>query len=71
MTADTNVIIASRLGVLCLPRSLVHASANNKALVKIWNGVETESREVATGLRGDANIEIVSGIEEGEQVVVQ
>jgi RND family efflux transporter MFP subunit len=71
MTADTNVVIASRPEVLCLPRSVVHASADNKAMVQVWNGTGTESREVKTGLRGDANIEILSGLEEGEQVVVQ
>ena len=71
MTADANVIIASRPQVLCLPRSLVHTSSQNKAVVQVWNGQTTESRQVTTGLRGDANIEIVSGLEEGEQVVVQ
>ncbi len=71
MTADANVIIASRPHVLCLPRSLVHASAENKAVVQVWDGQKTEARQVTTGLRGDANIEIVSGLEEGEQVVVQ
>jgi multidrug efflux pump subunit AcrA (membrane-fusion protein) len=49
----------------------VHASADNKAIVQVWNGTATESREITTGLRGDANIEIVSGLQEGEQVVVQ
>lgn len=71
MTADTNVTIESRPGVLCLPRSVVHASADNKAEVQVWNGAATESRQVTTGLRGDANIEILSGLGEGEQVVVR
>ncbi len=71
MTADANVIIASRPQVLCLPRSLVHASAENKAIVQVWDGQKTESRQITTGLRGDANIEIISGVKEGEQVVVQ
>ena len=71
MTADTNVTIASRQGVLCLPRSVVHASADNKAELQVWNGLGTETREVTTGLRGDSNIEILSGLEEGEKVVVR
>ncbi len=71
MTVDSNVTIASRMGVLCLPRSVVHASAENKAQLQVWNGTSTESREVATGLRGDSNVEIVSGLQEGEQVVVR
>jgi len=71
MTVDTNVTITSRPGVLCLPRSVVHASGNDKAVVQVWNGSSTESREVQVGLRGDSNIEIVSGLTEGEQVVVR
>jgi len=71
MTVDSNVTIASRPGVLCLPRSVVHASGNDKAVVQVWNGSSTESRDVTIGLRGDSNLEIVSGLAEGEQVVVR
>lgn len=71
MTVDSNVTIASRPAVLCLPRSLVHASGNDKAIVQVWNGTSTESRDVKVGLRGDSNIEIVSGLKEGDQVVVR
>ncbi len=71
MTVDTNITIASRPGVLCLPRSVVHASGGNTALLQVWNGATTENRKVTIGLRGDSNIEIVSGLKEGEQVVVR
>jgi HlyD family secretion protein len=71
MTVDSNVTIASRSGVVCLPRSLVHASGNDKAAIQVWNGTSTESRTVTVGLRGDSNIEIVSGLKEGDQVVVR
>jgi macrolide-specific efflux system membrane fusion protein len=71
MTVDTSVTIASRTGVLCLPRSVVHASSDNRAVLQVWNGAGTESREVTVGLRGDADVEIVSGLEEGDQVVVR
>jgi len=71
MTVDTNVTIASRPGVQCLPRSVVRASGNDKAILQVWNGSSTESREVEVGLRGDSNIEIISGLTEGEQVVVR
>jgi HlyD family secretion protein len=71
MTVDTNVTIARRAGVLCLPRSVVRASGTDKAIVQVWNGSSTESRDVTVGLRGDSNVEIVSGLTEGEQVVVR
>ena len=71
MTVDTNVTIASRPGVLCLPRGLVHASGNDKAVLQVWDGSATESREVQVGLRGDLNVEIISGLTEGEQVLLR
>jgi multidrug efflux pump subunit AcrA (membrane-fusion protein) len=71
MTIDTNVTIASRQGALCLPRSVVHASGNNKVVLQVWNGTQTENRDVKIGLRGDSNVEIVSGLTEGDQVVVK
>lgn len=71
MTADATVTIVSREGVLCLPRSVVRTSGDNKAMLQVWNGTETQTREVTTGLRGDTSVEIISGLEEGEQVVVE
>ena len=71
MTVDSNVTIASRQGVLCLPRSVVHASGSNKVILQVWNGTSTENRDVTIGLRGDSNVEIVSGLSQGDQVVVK
>lgn len=78
MTVDSNVTITSRVGVLCLPRNVVHTSGNNKAILQVWDpnnagagGSSRENREVTVGLRGDSSVEIVSGLKEGEQVVVK
>jgi len=71
MTADANVTIENHAGVLCLPRSIVHASGGDTAVLQVWTGTSTEERKVMTGLRGDANVEIVSGLQEGELVVVK
>jgi multidrug efflux pump subunit AcrA (membrane-fusion protein) len=37
----------------------------------VWNGSQTETREVVVGLRGDAFVEILSGLKENEQVVTK
>lgn len=71
MTSDASVTIARRVDVLCLPRAVVRASGEGKANLKVWDGVQTENRSVSVGLRGDAFVEILSGLKEHEKVVTQ
>ena len=73
MTVDAKVSVAQRSNVLRLPRALVHARANNTADVQVWNPArrQTENRTITVGLRGDQNVEVVSGLSEGELVVSQ
>jgi RND family efflux transporter MFP subunit len=71
MTVDAAVFIAQRTQVLCLPRAIVHAASGNTVTVKVWDGVKTEDRQIEIGLRGDVYLEILSGLEEGEQVVTR
>lgn len=71
MTADTAITIAKRENVLCLPRAVVRASGGDTSVVKIWNGIAVEEKQITLGLRGDAFVEILSGLNEGEQVVIQ
>lgn len=71
MTADAAITIEKRTGVLCLPRSVVRASGVDEVSVKVWNGQAVEERTLTIGLRGDSDVEIVSGLSEGEQVVIQ
>ncbi len=69
MTVDSAIIIAHRQQVLCLPRALVRASSGDAVIVSVWNGLNSEEREIKLGLRGDVYADIVSGLTEGEQVV--
>jgi multidrug efflux pump subunit AcrA (membrane-fusion protein) len=71
MSADTTIVLEQRENVLCLPRGVVRSSGDNKAVVQVWNGLITEKRTLTVGLRGDKNVEILSGIAEGEKVVVK
>jgi multidrug efflux pump subunit AcrA (membrane-fusion protein) len=71
MTADASIITAQVKNVLCMPRSVVRASAGNTTTVKVWTGTQEENREIQVGLRGDTNIEIKSGLSKGDQVVAQ
>jgi hypothetical protein len=71
MTADASIVIARQSNVLCLPRAVVRALGGNKTRVMVWDGSQAESREIELGLRGDAYIEIISGLNEGEQVITR
>jgi membrane fusion protein, macrolide-specific efflux system len=71
MTSDTAITIAKHEGVLCLPRAIVRASGSDKSSVRVWNGVESVTKEITLGLRGDTYVEITSGLSEGEQVVTR
>ena len=71
MTSDTAITIAKHAGVLCLPRAVVRASSGNTTTVKVWDGVDETTRDITIGLRGDTYVEIVSGLDEGEQVVTR
>jgi RND family efflux transporter MFP subunit len=69
MTVDGSVLIAKRSNVLRLPRALVHARADGSAQIQVWVNGTIETRTIKTGLRGDQYIEIVSGVNEGDQVI--
>jgi HlyD family secretion protein len=71
MTVDSSIVIDSRYTVLRLPRALVRARSDGTATIEIWTGAETEERSVRTGLRGDSYVEILEGLQAGEQVVTQ
>ncbi len=71
MTADASITITKRENVLCLPRSIVRASGVNEVTLKVWVNQTEETREVMVGLRGDSDVEILSGLNEGDLVVIQ
>lgn len=71
MTADADIIVAERKGVLTLPRRTLRARANTTVSVPVLQGGQTITRSVKIGLVGDLNVEILSGLQEGDQVVTQ
>jgi HlyD family secretion protein len=71
MSADASVTIAERKGVLCLPRALAQAAADGTANLEVWDGAQKQKRVIEVGLRGDTNVEILSGLKEGELVIAR
>jgi len=70
MTANINIQSAKKDNVIALPqRALIRE--DGKKYVRVLRGEAIERVEVETGLQGsDGNIEILSGIEEGDKVIV-
>ncbi|MCL4394466.1 MAG: efflux RND transporter periplasmic adaptor subunit, partial [Chloroflexi bacterium] len=67
-TADADIIVAERQNVLTLPRRSIRATANATVSVNVLERGQTVSRNVEIGVVGDLNVEIVSGLQEGDQV---
>jgi len=70
MTADIVIKVASRDNVLVIPKTAIEKK-DDKSLVKVLKGENFGEREIKIGLIGsDDNVEIISGLEEGEKVVI-
>ncbi len=71
MSADAAIVIAGNKGVLCLPRAVIRAASGDSVSVKLWDGAKSVNQQIKLGLRGDAMIEIVSGLKLGDLVVTK
>ena len=71
MTADAALIIDRVEDALRLPKALLRFMGSDGAEVQVWHEGAAETRMVQVGLRGDVYVEIVGGLQEGEEVVGQ
>ncbi len=71
MTADIAIKTAFREDVLVIPEDAIQ-ERDDKFIVQIFKDGEIQEREIEIGLKGeDGRVEIISGLEQGEQVVVK
>ncbi len=72
MTGDAEIDTGLRPNVVSVPLRSVIRSGTGQSIVRVLNADETVTdKNVTTGMEGtDGNIEIVSGLKEGETVVV-
>ena len=69
MTANIDVKSANRENVIAVPQRAI-IRKNGDQFVRILNGEDFEEVKVETGLRSsDGNIEIISGVSEGDKVI--
>lgn len=69
MTADIVIETNKKENVLVVSKKAVN-KVNNKKIVKVFKEGKIEEREIEIGLEGDDSVEIISGLEEGEEVIV-
>lgn len=72
MTAEVTIVLADAKNVLTLPSGLVtHKGRDGKTVVMVYDPATEQERPtpVEVGLNNNINAEIVSGLNEGEQVV--
>ncbi len=71
MTANLDILTNQKVGVLSLPSRSVYSTGDKKFVKNVDFTNKTTEKEVQTGIRGvDGFIEIISGLNEGDKVVV-
>lgn len=71
MTAQVSLLISEAKNVLLIPAAAVTTTADNRQEVLVINasGIP-EPREISTGITNNIDIQILSGLQEGEEVVI-
>lgn len=70
MSTDVTIVIASKDDAIVVPLSAVE-TVRDRSIVKVLENGAPVVREVTTGIGNDTMIEIVSGIEEGDRIVIK
>ena len=71
MTADVAIVTALKENVLIVPEDAIQKK-DDKLMVQVLKSGIIEEREIEIGLEGSNDVvEVVSGLEEGEEVVVE
>jgi len=68
MTANIDFVLEEKEEILTIPM-IALKSENGKYLVKIKSGETLKEIEVITGIQGESDIEIISGLKEGDIVI--
>jgi HlyD family secretion protein len=69
MTANLTIAVDQKTGVLVVPARAVRTQGNQKVVTVLSNG-QTKTVTVKTGLSDDTSIEITSGLQAGDVVVL-
>ena len=70
LSATVNILVQEKDNILMVPSRAISRQGRNSTVQKI-NGTTTETVTVQTGITDSTNTEIVSGLNEGDQVLIQ
>jgi HlyD family secretion protein len=71
MSASADIVSARHAGVLTIPSRAITTNSQGQTVVKVTAGGKTQERAVVVGLDDGIKAEIVSGLSEGEMVIVE
>ncbi len=69
MTVSVEIEVAKKDDALVLPRDVVRDLATDAPWVLVVDGAHAQKRSVTLGLRGDASVEVASGLEPDARVI--
>jgi RND family efflux transporter MFP subunit len=70
MSATAEVVVERRDNVLLIPNTVIQGTLQNPKVVVLVDGQQEEQRYITLGLSDGTNTEVLSGLEEGERVVL-
>lgn len=69
MTVNANIQVAKKENVLLVPNRAIRA-LNSRRVVSVYDGTALHDSELKLGLSNEQETEVISGLEEGQRVVV-
>jgi HlyD family secretion protein len=70
MNASANIVVQQRENVLLIPNRAVVSAGNRGKTVTVVTGGQSSTVPVTLGLSGDTQTEVLSGLREGDVVVI-
>jgi len=71
MSASADIVIDEQSNVLLVPSRAITKNSSGKPMAKVMVNEEIQEKEVETGLSDSFQTEIISGLSEGETVVIE